>query len=160
MGQTRNLRDGQIKVFDGTTPTALEVTLTLEEGDLEFEEVTENIQVKDRGALDHVRPGDQMPVPLSFSVKLDRVHEASTPVTLRDALKNAGGASSWVSVAGDHEPYAVGIEFTVLDPAGGSDDETITFGKFFQESIKFTEGSDYNTLQVSGFSYETSPTYS
>lgn len=159
MGQTRNLRDGQITVRDGTA-TPLEVTLTLEMGDLEFEIVTENVQVKDRGNLDHVRPGDQMPSPLSFSVKLDRMHEASSPVTLYNALTATGAASSWVTVGDAWEPYAVEVEFVVTDPAGGSDDETITFTKVFKESIKYTEGADFNVVAFSGFNYATAPTFS
>lgn len=154
---SRNLRDGQIKIKDGTTPTPLSVTLTLEEGDLSFSVKKEYKQIRDRGALDHVRAGDEQVVPVSFSIKLDRVSEATSPVTLYDALRKVRSAAAWVSVAGAGEPYAVIIEFTVLDPAGGADDEVITFAKFFPEDVTFAEGDDYNTLSVSGFSFETAP---
>ena len=157
---TRNLRDGQIKIIDGTSVTPLEVTLTLEQGDLTYSEKKEYKQIRDRGVLDHVRAGDEMVVPVAFSVKLDRVAEATSPVTLHDALTKSGSASAWVSVAGSGEPYATKVEFTTLDPAGGADDEVITFNKFFVEEIAFAEGDDYNTLSVTGFSFETAPTYS
>lgn len=161
MGQTRNFRDGAIAIEDGTTPTANTVTLTLEMGDLTFTERKEYVQVDDRGALDHVRNGNQVPVPLSFSVKVDRVSEASSPVTLRDALAGLRSASSWVSVASAWEPYAVKVVFTVSDPdTVTGDDEVITFAKFFPEEIEFAEGDDTNTVGASGFSYEEKPAYS
>ena len=55
---TRNLRDGQLVISDGAgSPTSL--TLTLDNGDLEWTEPEEEVEIKDRGVLDHVRPGDQ-----------------------------------------------------------------------------------------------------
>ena len=160
MGQTRNLRDGVIKLKDGTG-TPLELTLALDMGNLQFTEKVNHIQVKDRGVLDHTRPGDQEAVALSFGVKVDRVSEASSPYTLRDALKAENSASAWVTVGNAWEPYQLIVEFTINDPdTSGSDDETITFNKFHPEEIEFSEGDEFNELQCSGFSFETKPTYS
>jgi len=156
MGQTRNLRDGQITVKDGA---AASVVLTLENGDLTYEIRKDHKRIRDRGALDHTRPGDEQETKLSFSVMVDRVSEATTPVTLHDALMNVRSASTWVSSGAAHEPYQVDIEFKVLDPAGGADDETITFTKFHVESITPAEGDDANTIEVSGFAFITDAAY-
>lgn len=158
MGQTRNLRDGEITVKDGAgTPNT--VVLTLEEGDLSWTRRRNYVQVLDRGTLDHVRAGDQEAVTLSFSVKIDRVSEPTSPVTLYNALTKTGAAAAWVSVAASHEPYAVKIEFRAIDPAGGSDHETIAFNKFFPEELTMDEGEEYNTVSASGFAFIVDPTF-
>ena len=160
MGQTRNFRDGAITINDGTPVTPLTTTLTLEMGDLAYTERKEYVQVDDRGSLDHVRNGNQVAIPLSFSVKVDRVSEATTPITVRDALQGLRSASAWLSVANDHEPYAVEVVFTITDPDTVlADDEVITFAKFFPEEVEFTEGDDFNTIGATGFDYETVATY-
>lgn len=157
-GITRNLRDGQIKLKDGTG-TPLSVTLTLESGDLSWSVKQVGIQVLDRGVLDHVRLGDQQPVALSFTIKVDRVHEATSPVTVYNAFKKTGAAATWVSVGASHEVFMLKVEFTVLDPAGGgADNEVITFNRVYYEEMNYSEGDETNTLEFSGVDHETAPT--
>jgi len=156
MGQTRNLRDGQITIKDNG---ANSLVLTIDQGDLSFSEKRNTIEVMDRGTLDHTRPGDDVSVELSFSIKVDRVSDATT-VTLRDALTGTRSASSWASTSGAHEQYTTTVEFVANDPTGGADDETITFSKVYVESIDFSEGDEFNTLEVSGKAFVTAPTYS
>mgnify|MGYP001603984751 CR=1 FL=1 len=159
MGQTRNLRDGEITLKDGTG-TPLTVVLTLEQGDMSWTDRRNYVKVLDRGVLDHVRAGDQEPVVLSFSVKIDRVSEPTSPVTLYNALRKMGAAASWLSVGQTHEPYALLVQFRMLDPAGGADHEIITFNKFFPEEVTMDEGEEFNTVSASGFAYITSPAFS
>lgn len=156
MGQTRNLRDGQITIKDGA---AASLVLTLESGDLTWDIRKDHKQIRDRGKLDHTRPGDEQVTPLSFSAMVDRISEATTPVTIHDALTNTRSASAWVSSGQSHEPYQTDIEFKVLDPAGGGDDETILFTKFHVESITPSEGDEANTIEVSGFAFITDAAY-
>lgn len=158
MGKTRNLRDGVITIKDGAgTPNSL--TVALDMGDLTFDEKRNYIQVLDRGVLDHVRAGDEEAVTLSFSAKINRFGVASGSPTIRDALTKQGGAAGWTSVGSTHEPYCSTIVFQINDPAsGGTDHEVLTFAKFFVESIKYSEGDEYNTVEVSGFSFATKPT--
>ena len=44
----RSLRDGELVIKDGTTPTAQSLTLLLDEGDLAWTERANTIEVKDR----------------------------------------------------------------------------------------------------------------
>lgn len=155
MGQTRNLRDGILKVKDNG---ANSITLALDMGDLTWTEHNNIVQVDDRGALDHVRNGDQQAVELSFSIKVDRLHATSGNPTLRQALKKVGQAASWASVGAAAEPYMVKLEFTITDPAGVVN-EVITFNRFIQTETEYAEGEEYNTYSVKGVDHETMPTY-
>ena len=159
MAQTRNLRDGVLTIKDGTgTPNTL--TVALDSGDLTWTQRQNRVQVMDRGSLDPPRAGDEAPVSVSFSVKLDRVSEASSPVTVYDALTRTRSASTWNTTGVGYEGYMVILAFVINDPEpGGSDDETITFNKFFHEALPVSEGDEFNTLEVSGVDFETSPTY-
>ena len=157
MGQTRNLRDGQIQVKDGAG-SPVTITLTLEKGDLKWARKQSPIQVNDRGALDHVRPGDQQPVALSFSIQVNRVHALTGSATLYNAFTKTGPASTWTSVGATHEVYMVKVVFTVLDPTGGADNEVITFDRVFHEELSNEEGETTNMLAFSGVSHATAPT--
>ena len=66
---TKNLRQGRIRVFSGDTPVRLGKTADFTEGDFTFTRTKTTIQVKDRGALSHLRRGDQEAVTWSFSAK-------------------------------------------------------------------------------------------
>ena len=47
----RNLRDGELVIKDGTTPTPQSLTVLLDEGDLTWTERAHTIEIKDRGAI-------------------------------------------------------------------------------------------------------------
>jgi hypothetical protein len=66
---TKNLRHGRIRLFSGDVPLALEKTAAFTEGDFSFTRAKTTIQVKDRGALGHLRRGDEEAVAWSFSAK-------------------------------------------------------------------------------------------
>jgi len=152
----RNLRDGTIKIADaGGTGGANVVTVSVEDGDLSFTERHPANIIKDRGVLDHARLAEEEPVDLSFSMKFQSfsTHAATTPY---DALTQTGGASAWVSDEPNSDVYAVIIEFTIVDPAGGAS-ETLTFARFIPEELPFSEGDPHSTLSVSGRAVITAP---
>ena len=157
MGQTRNLRDGQIQVRDGAG-SPVTITLTIEKGDLKWTRKQSPIQVSDRGALDHVRPGDQFPIALSFSMSVNRVHALSGSATLYNAFTKTGPASTWTTVGQAYEVFMVKVIFTVLDPTGSSDNEVITFNRVFHEELAYEEGEQTNMVSFSGIDHETAPT--
>jgi hypothetical protein len=112
----------------------------------------------DRGVLDHARLGNEEPVDLSFSVMFQSLStHAST--TLYDGITKSGGASAWVSDEPNSDVYAVIVEFTVTDPAGGAS-EVLTFARFIPEEISFQEGDPSDTLAVSGRAVITAPAIS
>lgn len=155
----RSLRDGTIKIADsGGTGGSNVVTIDVEEGDLNYtERVPVNI-ISDRGTLDHARLANEEPVEMSFSMRYQS-HSTHATITPYDALKQSGGAAAWVSDEPSSDVYAVIVEFTIADPAGGAA-EVLTFARFCPEEISFAEGDPHNTLSVNGRAVITEPALS
>ncbi|MCA9031117.1 MAG: hypothetical protein KDA66_09935, partial [Planctomycetaceae bacterium] len=67
---SRNLRDGELVIKDGST-TPLVLTVVLDEGDLTWTERQRTIEVKDRGSIlnGHTRKGDEESISISFTAK-------------------------------------------------------------------------------------------
>lgn len=67
----RNLRDGELVIKDGTSPTPLALTVLLDEGDLSWTQRSRTIEIKDRGSIaaGHTRRGDEESVAISFTAK-------------------------------------------------------------------------------------------
>jgi len=112
----------------------------------------------DRGDLDTVREGNQVPM----DVKLDAVFEhitqgTSEAVSPMDALKGIGGADEWVSASDDPcEPYCIDLIVKHTPPCGTAQLETVTFPDFRSESreINYKDA----TISVSGKCKATEPT--
>jgi hypothetical protein len=155
----RSLRDGTILVADASgSGGANKVTVSLEEGNLNWTGRFPANIILDRGVLDHARLASDEPVDLSFSVMFQSLStHAST--TLYDAITKSGGASAWVSDEPNSDVYAVIVEFTVTDPAGGAS-EVLTFARYIPEEISFQEGDPSDTLAVSGRAVITAPAIS
>ena len=156
---SRNLRDGSIKIADaGGVGGGNVVTVSLEEGDLTWTERHPAHIISDRGVLDHARLAEEEPIPISFSVIYQSL-STHNALTLYDALTKTGGASAWVSDETNSDVYAVILEFTVADPAGGSS-EVLTFARFIPEEISPQEGSPTSTMAISGRCVITAPVIS
>jgi len=156
---TRNLRDGQISIGDGAGKTLI---LTLDNGDLSWEVPEEDtIEIKDRGILDHLRPGDQLAGSLSYSAKWtfligESVTGSSDPTALYEIINN--NESFYTSTSGTGEKFTLQHAFVVSDPAAGvSTDEQITFGKVYKTNCSVAEGDDANTISFDGVNFETKP---
>jgi hypothetical protein len=127
-----------------------EVEIKVGDGDVTYTENTEYIYDLDRGDLDTVREGDQVPMDVSFDIVYEHITTGTSEnIAPMDALKRKGSASEWVSSATDKcEPYAVDIEITHTPPCGTSELETTTFPDFRSESreISFAD----SVISVSG----------
>jgi hypothetical protein len=114
------------------TFAANEIEIKVGDGDLKYTEKNEYTYDLDRGDLDTVREGNQVPLDLV----LDFVYEHITTGTAEtispmDALKRKGSAAEWVSSSSDQcEPYAVDIEITHEAPCGTNQDEITLFPDF------------------------------
>jgi hypothetical protein len=134
-----DLKDTTISFIDGTTPTANELEITIGEGNVTY---TENRNIEytlDRGLLDEVREGDQVPVDATIDVLWEFltavVATAGTP-TAEDFLKQRGNAAGYISSDSDVcRPYAIDIEIDHDPSCGGVDHEVIVLGDFRYESI-------------------------
>ena len=133
-----DLKDATIKIKDGTgTPNA--ITIKVGEGNLTWSEKVTREYTLDRGLLDEVRDGDQVPVELSMDFVWEYIRgvvaTTGTP-SVEDALKKINGASAWISTDADLcRPYAVDIEITVTPNCTSGDHEIITFSDFRYEQL-------------------------
>ena len=132
------------------TFTNQEISIKLGEGDVKWTEKNEFNYDLDRGNLDGVRKGNEVPMDVSFNFIFDHVVSASgEPITPMEAIKGVGAASEWVTSATDKcEPYAVDIVVEDNPPCQPQNAETLTFPDFRSES---REGSfkDAN-ISISG----------
>lgn len=135
-----------------------QIEVKIGEGNLTYTENVENEYLLDRGDLDTVREGNQVPMDVSMEFVYEFVRtgtgETITPV---DALKGVGGAAEWVSSSSDQcEPYAVDIEVEHNPPCGSSETETTLFPDFRRDSLEFDLGEA--TISCQGRCNATEPT--
>jgi len=122
--------DGGVLTFQ-----AQQIEIKVGDGEVKYTEANEYKYDKDRGNLDTVREGDEVPMDVSLNFTFEHVKtgtgEAITPI---DAIKGINGASEWVTSSSDPcEPYAVDIEVEHVPPCGSADKETILFPDFRSE---------------------------
>ena len=153
----KSLRDGTIKLRVDDNGAAAEgtVTVDIEEGDLAYTEKRPANILLDRGVLSHARPAADEHLELSFSM-MYQSHSAHAATTPYDVLKNSGGAAAWLSQEALSDVWAVDVEFTMADPAGGSS-EVLSFDRFVPEDISFEEGEEFDKMTVSGRALKRSP---
>lgn len=155
----RDLKDGTIKVADnGGTGGANVITVDVEEGNLEWTESEPVNFISDRGTLDHARSAAEEPVEGSFSVMFQTFQTEDAP-TLYEALTQTGDATGWTSAFASTDAYGVVIEFSISDPAGAGNSETVTFDPVAVEERSFSEGSPSNELSFSFRGLFTAPSY-
>lgn len=160
---TRNLRDGELAIKDGSS-TPVSLTVLLDEGDLTWTQRQQTIEVKDRGSIaaGHTRKGDEESVSISFTAKwtqlLGQSVDALDPHQLYETLMFLPGANV-ASTSAPGEQETLTFEFTVLDPAGEAS-EKVTFEKVYRESLTMSEGDDANLIAFSGRAFQTAPTVS
>ena len=128
------LKDGGV----GTDQQTLEVTIG--QGNLTYTERRNIEYILDRGQLDDVREGDEVPVDVNMDFIWDYITGGSATgaiPTIEDVLKQEGAAADWVSTDADTcRPYAVDIEITYTPvPASCGDVEVITLQDFRHEEL-------------------------
>jgi hypothetical protein len=150
-----------LSVQDGQTLVNT-LAIAIDEGNLTFTEERTGVVVSQRGELDHWSKGESMPVNLSFTIKFDEYASkttqaivtadaggAVTDFSLRDFLRNGGGLLE--STNGRNDIFTTDLLFTVANPAvTGDESEVLSFTDFYADSLSFSEGDEYNTIQVSG----------
>jgi hypothetical protein len=120
-------------VEDGTvTFLPQQIEIKVGDGNITYTEHRTYEYMLDRGNLDTVREGDEVPV----DVKLECTYEhittgTSETISPMDALKGVGDAVEWVTSATDQcEPYAIDIEVVHTPPCGTNQVETTLFPDF------------------------------
>jgi len=109
------------------------------EGNLNYTENDPREYLKNRGLLDTVRNADEEPMDVSFDFTwefLSAVGGSANP-TIKEALKQRGEASTWVSTSDDLcEPYCVDIEVHYDPACGGANTELIELKEFRHETLE------------------------
>jgi hypothetical protein len=171
---TRNLRHGSLQLRDGQA-AANTLSVPIEEGDLSFTESKPGVVVKHRGGLDHWSKGEEIEVPLSFTIKfveyISKTSPASaivaagaggevTSISVREFLTGRGvGGALLTTKSGRNDVFTIDAWFTIANPAlSGDQAEVLKFLNFNCESVEFSEGAEYNTIRVSGRALITAPT--
>lgn len=136
-----DLKDAIIRIKDGGSNS---IEVKIGEGNFTWTEARNIEYTLDRGRLDDVRKGDEIPVDVSFDFLWEYLKGPSsastasggTP-TIEDALKNRGAAANWVSTDADGcRPYAVDLEIEYKPtPAACGDKEVIVINDFRWESL-------------------------
>jgi hypothetical protein len=146
---TIDLKKTTVTISDGdTTPNTL--TMKIGEGNATYT-IARNIDyILDRGNLDGVREGDQVPCALNIDAVYEFYMSADAEaITPAEALQGIEGASDWVTTGADScEPYAVDISIEYDPDCGATKIETLTFSEFRWESLDFDISA--GTISVAG----------
>jgi hypothetical protein len=144
--------DGGIVTF---YPQNLDIKIG--EGNLTYTEHTEYEYLKDRGDLDTVKEGDQVPMDVKLEAVFEHITQGtSEPVSPMDAIKGVGGASEWVSASDDLcEPYCVDIVVLHTPPCGTAELERVTFPDFRSETREVNYKD--STISITGKCKATEP---
>jgi len=133
------------------------LNIKIGEGNLTYTEHTEYEYLKDRGDLDTVKEGDQVPMDVKLEATFEHITQGtSEPVSPMDAIKGIGGAAEWVSASSDLcEPYCVDVVVLHTPPCGTSELERVTFPDFRSETreINYKE----STISITGKCNVTEP---
>ena len=135
-----DLKDVTIKLVDGTTPTGLNIEIKIGEGNLTYDENRNVEYILNRGNLDEVRLGDQIPMDVTFDfiweyIRGDTSSAGGIP-TVEDVLKRRGNAAAWVSTDSDAcRPFAIDIILYHVPNCATGDQETITLSDFRYDTL-------------------------
>lgn len=134
-----DIKNATVYIQDGTSPTPNRIEVKIGEGNFTWSEKVNREYILDRGTLDLVRNGDEVPMDVSFDFTWEYIRGglgSGDPASVDDALKNQGNASGWVSSSADAcEPYAVDILVYNEPNCSTGDKELTVFSDFRYESI-------------------------
>ncbi len=130
--------DGTVVDTAVITVTGRTLEINVGDGNITWSDKKEFNYDLNRGNLDTVREGNQVPMDVAMNFVYDFIKAASgdTSPTPEEALKNIGLASTWESSSADAcEPYAVDLEIEHTPVCSGVDKERITLPDFRYESL-------------------------
>jgi len=139
-----DLKQVELKLKDGATPTANEIIIKIGEGNLTYDENVTMEYTLNRGLLDEVREGDQVPMDVSFDLVWEfitgNLDSAGVPPTVEDVLKFKGNAAAWISTDADAcRPPAIDVVLEHIPTcgagAGQQEQEIITLPDFRYETL-------------------------
>ena len=132
-----DLKEVTFFLLDGTAVTPKELEIKIGEGDFTWSETSNYDYLKNRGLLDQVRAGDQVPMEINFTFQYEYIKgttgTAGVP-TVEDFLKQKNAAAAYVSTDSDTcAPYCVDIKLRNVPGCG--ENEEVTFPDFRYEKL-------------------------
>jgi hypothetical protein len=117
------------------------------EGNCDYTEKLEYKYDLERGNLDAVREGNEVPVEMKFECVYEHITTGTgEQICPMDALKGINGAAEWVTSGPDPcEPHAVDVTIEYVPPCYGADIEYTDFPDFRVES----RAIDYSKAMIS-----------
>ena len=153
----KNFRDAVIKVEDGTTPTPLLVTISLEAGDFSLTGMTEALTdvttYLDRGELGSVRKTNRSFPTFSLTCHMADLSDA-TDKLIWDAINKTGAFASAVSTISGSDVYGLKVTITIEGTNFGDAADHVIILNGSHMSIDFSEG-DPNSFSINGTVYGT-----
>lgn len=154
----KNFRDGTILVEDGTTPTALAVTVQFETGDFSGEGFSESqhevTAYTDRGDFASLRKTVQTYPSFSFSCHMSDLHDA-TDKLIWNIINKTGAFSAAKSTLGTSaDVYTVDITLSIEGTNYGDTADHSLKLEDCRCTIGLSEG-DPNSFSISGVCYGT-----
>jgi hypothetical protein len=148
---TPPLVSGDLPVdMDPITILPRELTIKIGDGDLRYTERDEFNYDLDRGELDTVRQGNDVPMEVVSNFVYESITTgAGEDIAPMDAIKRRGSASDWISAAEDEcEPYAVDLLVIHTPPCGTAEKEFTLFPdlRSEQREVNFKESN----IQITG----------
>ena len=140
------------------TFAANQLDIKIGDGNVTYTESNEYDYDLDRGTLDTVRAGDEVPIDVNFDFVYEFIVTGTgESISPMDALKAIGGAAEWRSSSSDPcEPYSVDIEIVHTPICTTAEIETTIFPDFRSESREADLGEA--NVSVSGRCNVTEPT--
>ena len=113
---------------------AQELEVSIGDGDLKYSENSQYKYDLDRGRLDTVRDGDEVPMDVNMNFTWSYTKSGTgEPIAPIEAIKGIGAAVEWVSTGDACEPYAVDLEVRNVPKCAASYKETYLFPAFRAE---------------------------
>jgi len=147
---TKHFTDGTVLFEDGTTPTAMDVTLVADQGDLSISGLTEDqrevVPYQSRGVLQAVRKGAKVFPTGSLSIMQADVSD-TTDETIIDLILQQGAFAAAKSTRANDDAYLLDITLTIEGTdTGDAADHTIKLADCHC-TLEFAEGSP-NTITI------------
>ncbi len=127
------------------------LAIKIGEGNINFSETVTREYILNRGNIDTVRDGDDVPMDVSFDFVwefLAAVGGSAVP-TIKEVLNQTGEASTWLTTSSDAcEPYCIDIEI-YYDPGCGGDNTEETVLPYFRHE-KLDHNLDDSQISCTG----------
>ena len=153
-----DLKQCSLVLLDGTTPTPFQMTLKIGSGNLTWSEKKQYDFILDRGRLDKVRQGDQLPVEVSIDAQYEYVMQpagntlgpgSTLLYSVEDFVKKVNSGAALVTAGADAcEPYAIKIRITQDQACAGVPTEIVLIPEFRYEKV--THDVRAGTIQLTG----------